>query len=112
MRTPVSRSIAVHFQSLQDPRTLRQNTRHLFLDVLVIAICAVLCGANDWVAVAQFGQAQAAWLHGLLALPNGIPSHDTFTRIFSLYRSGSVSALLCDVGGPSGADPPGGSCPH
>ncbi len=83
MGASVSHSIETHFQPLKDPRTLTQNTRHLFLDVLVIAICAVLCGANDWVAVAEFGQAQVEWLQGFLALPNGIPSHDTFTRVFA-----------------------------
>lgn len=83
MGAPVSQSIETHFQSLPDPRKLTHNTRHLFLDMLVIAICAVLCGANDWVAVAEFGRAQVEWFQGFLALPNGIPSHDTFTRVFA-----------------------------
>jgi len=83
MGVPVSHSIETHFQPLHDPRTLTPNIHHLFLDMLVIAICAVLCGANDWVAVAEFGQAQIQWFQGFLQLPNGIPSHDTFTRVFA-----------------------------
>jgi predicted transposase YbfD/YdcC len=83
MSAPLSQSIDTHFAALPDPRKLTKNTRHLFRDMLVIAICAVLCGANDWVAVAEFGQAQLTWLQGFLALPNGIPSHDTFTRVFA-----------------------------
>jgi predicted transposase YbfD/YdcC len=83
MGAPVSHSLETHFQSLHDPRTLTPNIQHLFLDMLVIAICAVLCGANDWVAVVEFGQAQIQWFQGFLSLPNGIPSHDTFTRVFA-----------------------------
>jgi predicted transposase YbfD/YdcC len=83
MGAPISHSIETHCQSLHDPRTLTPNIQHLFLDMLVIAICAVLCGANDWVAVAEFGRAQLQWFQKFLHLPNGIPSHDTFTRVFA-----------------------------
>jgi predicted transposase YbfD/YdcC len=75
-------SIAVHFGPLSDPRVKRTKA-HELLDVLTIALCAVLCGANDWVAVETFGQAKEAWLRTFLALPNGIPSHDTFGRVFA-----------------------------
>ena len=50
----------------------------LFLD----AICAIICGANDWEAVAEFGRSKVVWFKTFLALPNGIPSHDTFWRVF------------------------------
>ena len=57
--------------------------RHKFIDVIVIAISAVICGADSWVDVEMFGKAKKDWLSRLLELPNGIPSHDTFGRIFS-----------------------------
>lgn len=74
-------SIEHHFQDLEDPRVDRTK-RHKLLDVLVIAICAVICGADDWVAVENFGKAKLAWFRQFLELPNGIPSHDTFGRVF------------------------------
>ena len=83
MGQELSRSIAAHFQELQDPRRQTLNRRHNFIDMLVIAICGVICGANDWVAVATFGKAKEDWLGTFLELPNGIPSHDTFTDVFT-----------------------------
>jgi hypothetical protein len=73
--------IQTHFAALSDPRKA-MNQAHLLLDIVVIALCAVICGADNWVAVADFGQAKAEWFKGFLALPNGIPAHDTFWRVF------------------------------
>jgi len=70
-----------HFGGLDDPR--RYNRRHLLLDIVVIAICAVICGADDWGAVEEYGEARYKWLKGFLALPHGIPSDDTFGRVFA-----------------------------
>jgi predicted transposase YbfD/YdcC len=70
-----------HFRKLKDPRR-RHRRLHLLLDILVIAICAVLCGANTWPEVVTWAQRRHQWLGRLLALPNGIPSHDTFERVF------------------------------
>lgn len=75
-------SITEHFKSLQDPRIDRTKL-HQLLDILVIAICAIICGADDWVEVELFGNAKLAWLRTFLELPNGIPSHDTFGRVFA-----------------------------
>jgi predicted transposase YbfD/YdcC len=75
-------SIAVHVGGLPDPRVERTRT-HRLSDVITIALCAVLCGANDWVAVETFGHAKEAWLRTFLPLPGGIPAHDTFGRIFA-----------------------------
>jgi predicted transposase YbfD/YdcC len=74
-------SIAAHFGALPDPRR-DINREHRFIDILVIAICAIVCGAEDWVTVALFGEAKARWFRSFLALPNGIPAHDTFWRVF------------------------------
>ena len=75
-------AISEHFASLEDPRVERTKL-HQLLDIIVIAICAVICGADDWVEVELFGNAKLAWLRTFLELPNGIPSHDTFGRVFA-----------------------------
>jgi predicted transposase YbfD/YdcC len=71
------------FRDLPDPRSSR-NLRHKLFDVFAIAICAILCGANDWVKVAAFGRKKKQWLASFLDLSNGVPSHDTFDRVFRL----------------------------
>ncbi len=75
-------SIGAHFAPLTDPRADRGQD-HLLVDVVTIALCAVLCGADGWVGVETFGRAKEAWLRTFLALPGGIPSHDTFGRVFA-----------------------------
>ena len=75
-------SITVHFAALTDPRIDRTKV-HRLSDLVTIALCAVLCGANDWVGVETFGHAKEPWLRTFLALPGGIPSHDTFGRVFA-----------------------------
>jgi predicted transposase YbfD/YdcC len=75
-------SISEHFATLPDPR--RDHLKaHRLLDILTITLCAVICGADDWVAVETFGQTKEAWLRTFLELPGGIPSHDTFGRVFA-----------------------------
>jgi len=82
MQETLSAGIAEHFSGLEDPR-IDRTKRHKLLDILVIAICAVICGADNWVEVALFGEAREEWLKTFLELPNGIPSHDTFNRVFN-----------------------------
>ncbi len=81
MSRPVT-SLPEHFGQIDDPRVERTK-QHLLIDILVIAICAVICGADDWVAIAAFGRAKHRWFKTFLRLPNGIPSHDTFGRVFA-----------------------------
>ncbi len=71
-----------HFGSLPDPREA-SGRRHKLGDILVIAICAVICGADDWSDIALFGESKATWFNSFLDLPHGIPSHDTFGRVFA-----------------------------
>jgi predicted transposase YbfD/YdcC len=78
---PVS-SLTAHYSSLEDPRIDRTKL-HELRDILVIAICGVICGADGWVSIEQFGNAKLDWLRTILELPNGIPSHDTFGRVFA-----------------------------
>ena len=70
------------FSGLQDPR-IDRTKRHDLMDIIAIAICSVVCGADSWVDVEQFGNSKKEWLSTFLELPNGIPSHDTFGRVFS-----------------------------
>lgn len=76
------RSLVVdHFAELKDPRK-PVNLQHNFIDILVITICAAICGADDWNSVELFGRSKEKWFATFLELPNGIPSHDTFWRVF------------------------------
>lgn len=74
-------SLARCFADLPDPRVDRTK-RHLLVDILAIALCAVIAGADTWEEVEQFGRAKHGWPKRFLALPHGIPSHDTFYRVF------------------------------
>lgn len=74
-------SLKHHLSALPDPRSER-GRRHLLLDVMIMAVLATLCGADDWESVEAFGEEQEPWLRTFLDLPNGIPSHDTFSRVF------------------------------
>ena len=82
MDEPVGGSLREHFATLPDPRVERTR-RHELLDIITIAICAVICGADSWVDVELFGRSKETWLRTFLALPGGIPSHDTFGRVFA-----------------------------
>lgn len=72
-----------HFSAIPDPRIDRQKA-HSLIDILVVGICGAICGADSWVGIAEFGRAKEGWLKTFLSLANGIPSHDTFGRVFSL----------------------------
>lgn len=83
MKENRSAALLGHFRELADPR-IDRNKEHKLIDILVIAICAILCGANDWVAVETFGRAKCEWFARFLELAHGIPSHDTFGRVFAV----------------------------
>ena len=83
MESNSTTSIETHFGKLRDPR-IGNAKRHKLLDILVIAICAVICGADSWSDIELFGKNKRVWLKKFLELPNGIPSHDTFGRVFAL----------------------------
>jgi len=73
------------FKALEDPR-VKRKPEHLLVDIVAIAILAVRSGANDLVAVETYGKAKQTWLETFLELPNGIPSHDTFSRVLALLN--------------------------
>jgi DDE_Tnp_1-associated len=80
-----AKKLAEHFSELEDPRC-SGKVEHLFIDILVIAVCAVIAGAESWVDMALYGQNKADRLSTFLRLPNGIPAHDTFRRVFMIQR--------------------------
>lgn len=80
--TSTPATLLEHFASLDDPR-IERTKEHLLLDIIGITICAVICGADSWVDLENYGNAKINWLKQFLALPNGIPSHDTFARVFA-----------------------------
>jgi len=75
-------SIRTHFGSLEDPRMDRTKL-HWLLEIMALAVCAVIGGADTWVDVEDFGNAKLKWFRKFLELPNGIPSHDTFGEVFA-----------------------------
>jgi predicted transposase YbfD/YdcC len=77
-------SFAKHFEGVKEPRVNSHNQLHKLDDILLLTVIAVICGADGWIDVEEFGKAKEEWLKGLLELPNGIPSHDTLGRVFAL----------------------------
>ena len=86
-------SLHKHIRRLHDPR-LNRRKRHLLSDILTIAVCAVLAGANTWPDIETFGRKRRPWLQRFLELPNGIPSHDTFERVFDRLQPQALQAAL------------------
>ena len=82
-----------YFADLKDPR-MNRTKRHLLLDILTVAICGVICGADGWVQIAKFGRCKRKWFKTFLDLPNGIPSHDTFGRVFALLDPAAFEACF------------------
>ncbi len=88
MSTPLSATLK-HFSVVEDPRIDRTKD-HLLIDIIAIAILAVISGADGWQDLKTYGEAKLDWLKTFLALPNGIPSHDTFARVFSRLQPEQV----------------------
>jgi hypothetical protein len=86
-------SLAACFTGLEDPRVTRRCD-HQLVDILVIAVCAVIACAESWEDIELYGRSKQAWLETFLALPNGIPSHDTFRRVFMLLDPDAFEACF------------------
>ena len=87
--------LADAFATLPDPRRDR-GQKHRLADILAIAVCAVIAGADSWEEVERFGEAKRDWLKTFLTLPNGIPSHDTFYRVFARLDPVTFAACVTD----------------
>ena len=77
--TPVK--ISEHFKTLTDPRVVGR-TNHNLIDIITIALCAIIFGADNWPEIESYGKAKYDWLKEFLQFPNGIPTHHTFRRFF------------------------------
>lgn len=86
-------AIWTHFESLKDPRVERTR-RHKLMDIVVISVLAVICYADGWSDIHDFGKAREAWLRSFLELPNGIPCDDTFRRVFAALDPGQFQACF------------------
>lgn len=91
----LSASIDHHFGGIDDPRVEGRCAHHL-VDIIVIALLAVLSGADGWDSLATYGQSKKAWLDTFLDLPHGIPSHDTFRRVLSQLDASQLEACFQD----------------
>jgi predicted transposase YbfD/YdcC len=85
MQTHPRLSLIEHFKDLPDPR-VKGRTDHDLMDVLIIAVCTLLCGGTGFDDMADFGRAKEAWFRTFLTLRHGIPSHDTFNRVFAALK--------------------------
>src|SRR5690349_12790826 len=94
--------LASCFTGLEDPRETRRCD-HQLVDILAIAVCAVVACAESWEDIELYGRSKRAWLGTFLALPNGIPSHDTFRRVFMLSTLNARSPKRLDEKSPPGS---------
>ena len=93
MALSVAQNALVCFEGVVDPR-MDRNRRHKLVDILVIALCGFLAGCESWVDVELFGISKQKWFEKFLELPNGIPSHDTFGRVFALLDPQQLTGVL------------------
>ena len=82
MKLKPKRTIVDYFVDVKDPR-IERTKQHKLIDIITIAICAVICGADSWVAIETYAKAKEDWLKQFIELPNSVPSHDTFARVFA-----------------------------
>ena len=88
-------SILMHFADLEDPR-IERTKKHLLSDIISLAICAVIAGADGWEEIEDFGHDKFEWLKKFLRLPNGIPSHDTISRLFRRIKPKAFQECFLD----------------
>jgi len=86
-------SLHHYFSQLPDPR-IQRNKKHLLIDIIILSIIAIICGADSWNSIELFGNSKKEFLSKILKLPNGIPSHDTINRVFSLIKPGKFEQLF------------------
>lgn len=95
LETEQLRLAVLHFEALPDPR-IERSKQHSLVTIVAIALSAVLAGADSFYEIETFGQTKKAWLEAFLGLENGIPSHDTFNRVFSLLDPAHFQTCALD----------------
>lgn len=84
------------FSNVKDPRVDSDHKLHRLIDIIVITVCAVICRCETWDEIAEFGEMKKSWFKKFLELPNGIPSHDTFRRVFMLLNPKEFNRCFCE----------------
>ncbi len=95
MKLKSKTTISEHFSEIKDPR-LDRTKLHELIDIITITICAVICGAESWDDIEYFGECKYKWFKTFLRLPNGIPSHDTFNRVFAQINPQELEKCFSD----------------
>ena len=95
MTDPTDLALTRHLAALPDPRVDRTK-KHLLGDIFIITLCATIAGADSWQEVERFGRVKISWLRQFLKLPNGIPSHDTFRRLFARIDPKAFNRCMAD----------------
>ena len=87
-------ALVERWQTIPDPRRRSENLKHPLVDLIIVGLCGVVAGCEDFVEIAAWGKVHEAFLRTFLALPHGIASHDTFTRVFALLSPATVQAVV------------------
>ncbi len=87
-------ALVERLETIADPRRQSENLKHSLVDIIILGFCGVLAGCDDFVEIAEWAKGNEGFLRTFLALPHGIPSHDTFTRVFALLKPATLQEVL------------------
>jgi predicted transposase YbfD/YdcC len=87
-------ALVERLQTIADPRRQSENLKHRLVDIIILGFCGVLAGCDDFVEIAEWAQVHEAFFRTFLELPHGIPSHDTFTRVFAMLKPSTLQEVL------------------
>ncbi|MEM9121437.1 MAG: transposase family protein [Cyanobacteria bacterium P01_F01_bin.56] len=88
-----SGSLLARFERREDPR-VEYLVEHRLIDIMALTICAVICGADSWVELEAYGHSKVEWLKSFLVLPQGMPSHDTISRLLAMLNPAELQSFL------------------
>ncbi len=96
MKLKPKTTISEHFSAIKDPR-IDRTKKHQLIDIITITLCAVISGAQTWDDIELFGNCKYDWFKSFLELPNGVPSHDTFNRVFARLDPQEERRMFCQL---------------